>query len=55
MNYDEFIKMGANIIRYHDQMSRTATNEDIYSQKAILNFIGLFKNINELKKNKDMT
>ena len=46
---DEFIKMGANIIRYHDQMSRTATNEDIYSQKAILNFIGLFKNINELK------
>ena len=46
---DEFIKMGANIIRHHDQMSRTATNEDIYSQKAILNFIGLFKNINELK------
>ncbi|RBQ30178.1 [protein-PII] uridylyltransferase family protein [Aliarcobacter vitoriensis] len=46
---DELIKTGANIIRYHDQMSRISMNEDIYSQKTILNFIGLFKNINEIK------
>ncbi|MFV7791417.1 HD domain-containing protein, partial [Aliarcobacter lanthieri] len=35
---DELIKTGANIIRYHDQMSRISMNEDIYSQKTILNF-----------------
>lgn len=46
---EELIKTGANIIRYHDQMSRISMNEDIYSQKTILNFIGLFKNINEIK------
>ena len=46
---EEFIKKGATIIKYHDQMSRTALNEDIYSQKAILNFIGKFKSLNEIQ------
>lgn len=33
----------AKLIRYHYLMSRVATNEDIYSEKVILNFIGLVK------------
>ena len=47
---DEFIKTGANIIKYHNIMLKTASNEDIYSQKTVLNFIGLFKNIKEIMK-----
>ena len=46
---DEFIKTGANIIKYHNIMLKTASNEDIYSQKTVLNFIGLFKNIKEIQ------
>lgn len=34
----------AKLIRYHNIMSRVATNEDIYSEKVILNFSGLVKN-----------
>ena len=30
-------------------MLKTASNEDIYSQKTVLNFIGLFKNIKEIQ------
>ena len=32
------------LIKYHNQMSRFATSEDIYSEKVILNFTGLMKN-----------
>ena len=46
---DEFIKTGANIVKYHNLMIKTASNEDIYSQKTVLNFIGLFKNIKEIQ------
>lgn len=46
---DEFIKTASNIIKYHNQMSKTASNEDIYSQKTVLNFIGLFRNIKEIQ------
>lgn len=34
----------AKLIRYHNQMSKVATSEDIYSEKVILNFAGLVKN-----------
>ena len=34
----------AKLIRYHNQMSLYATNEDIYSEKVILNFTGLIQN-----------
>ncbi len=35
--------LGARVIRYHNMMSMTATNEDIYSQKVILNFTALLQ------------
>lgn len=35
--------LGARVIRYHNLMSMTATNEDIYSQKVILNFTALIQ------------
>jgi [protein-PII] uridylyltransferase len=38
---EEDISIGARIIRYHNMMSMVATNEDIYSQKVILNFTAL--------------
>ena len=38
----------AKLIRYHNRMSMVATNEDIYSQKVIMNFSGLVKNKNFL-------
>jgi len=41
---EEFIKVGANLVRYHNMMSYMATHEDIYSEKTILNFTGLIKN-----------
>jgi [protein-PII] uridylyltransferase len=37
------ITLASRIIRYHNQMSSTATNEDIYSQKVILNFTALLQ------------
>ncbi|MGE4383316.1 MAG: HD domain-containing protein [Arcobacter sp.] len=40
---EEFIKVGANLVRYHNMMSYMATHEDIYSEKTILNFTGLIK------------
>ena len=39
---EEFIKQGARLVRYINLMSYMATNEDIYSEKTILNFTGLF-------------
>lgn len=38
---EENIAIGSKIIRYHNMMSMVATNEDIYSQKVILNFTAL--------------
>ncbi len=37
------ITLASRVIRYHNQMSGTATNEDIYSQKVILNFTALIQ------------
>ncbi len=38
------IQIISKLIRYHNQMSMYATNEDIYSEKIILNFIGIVQN-----------
>ena len=46
---EEFIKIGARLIRYHNMMSYVATHEDIYSEKAILNFTALLKTKEALK------
>lgn len=46
---EEFIKLGARIIRYHNLMSYMATNEDIYSEKTLVNFTGLIKTKETLK------
>ena len=46
---EEFIKQGARLVRYHNMMSYMATNEDIYSEKTILDFTGVLKNIESLK------
>ncbi len=43
------IKKGARLVRYHNMMSYVATHEDIYSEKAILDFTGLVKNKATLK------
>jgi len=40
---DEIITVAANLIRYHNMMSKVATTEDIYSQNTILAFTGLIK------------
>ena len=40
---EKYIQLGARLIRYHNMMSYVATHDDIYSQKAILNFTGLIK------------
>ena len=45
----ELVKIGARLVRYHNMMSYVATHEDIYSEKAILSFTGLVKNIETLK------
>lgn len=42
-------KLGAKLVRYHNKMSQVATNEDIYSQKVILNFTGLLQTEKTLK------
>lgn len=46
---NEFIKIATNLTRYHNMMSYTASREDIFLEKTILNFIGLFKSIDEIK------
>lgn len=46
---EEFIKIGARLIRYHNMMSYMSTNEDIYSEKTLLNFTGLLKTKEVLK------
>ncbi len=46
---EEFIKLGARIVRYHNRMSYIATHEDIYSEKTILNFTGLITSKEALK------
>lgn len=46
---EEFIKLGARLVRYHNMMSYMASNEDIYSEKTILNFTGLIKTKEALK------
>lgn len=44
LNIDEnTINIAANLIRYHNMMSKVATTEDIYSQNTILAFTGLIK------------
>ncbi len=40
---EETINIAANLIRYHNMMSKVATTEDIYSQNTILAFTGLIK------------
>ncbi len=42
-------KLGAKLVKYHNKMSQVATNEDIYSQKVILNFTGLLETLQTLK------
>ena len=46
---EEFIKTSSRLVRYHNMMSYMATNEDIYSEKTILNFTGLLKTKESLK------
>ncbi|MCG3671297.1 HD domain-containing protein [Aliarcobacter butzleri] len=46
---EELIKVGANLVRYHNMMSYMATNEDIYSEKTILNLMGIVKTKDSLK------
>jgi [protein-PII] uridylyltransferase len=50
LEFDEkHIQVGARLVRYHNKMSYVATHEDIYSEKVILNFIGLIKSEIALK------
>ena len=50
INMDEsMVSLGARIIRYHNLMSHTATQKDIYSQKVILKFNGLLKTEQSLR------
>lgn len=46
---EESTQIVANIVRYHNLMSYTATSEDIYSQKVVLKFTGLLKNERSLR------
>jgi len=46
---EEIINTAANLIRYHNMMSKVATTEDIYSQNTILAFTGLVKTKESLK------
>ena len=39
----EYIQIGARLVRYHNMMSKVASNEDIYSEKVILAFTALLK------------
>ena len=38
---EEDTQIGSKIVRYHNMLSKVATNEDIYSQKVIMNFAAL--------------
>ena len=50
LNIDEDqITLGARVIKHHNLMSKTATTEDIYSQKVILKFTGLLKTVQTLR------
>lgn len=42
-------QIGSRLVRLHNRMSYVATHEDIYSEKAILNFTGLIKSELALK------
>ncbi len=46
---EESTQIVANIVRYHNLMSYTATTEDIYSQKIVLKFTGLLNNERSLR------
>jgi len=46
---EEHTRIGARLVRYHNMMSYIATHEDIYSEKTILNFVGLVKSELALK------
>jgi len=46
---DDVIQLTANLIRYHNMMSKVATTEDIYSQNTILAFTGLIRTHEALK------
>jgi [protein-PII] uridylyltransferase len=46
---EEQIALGARVIKYHNLMSKTATTEDIYSQKVVLKFTGVLKTAQTLK------
>lgn len=46
---DDVIQLTANLIRYHNMMSKVATTEDIYSQNTILAFTGLVRTHESLK------
>jgi len=43
------IQLGALLVRYHNMMSKVASNEDIYSEKVILAFTALLKSKLALK------
>lgn len=42
-------QLGATLVKFHNKLSQIATNEDIYSQKVILNFTGLIQTHRTLK------
>lgn len=46
---EELTRIGARLVRYHNMMSYIATHDDIYSEKTILNFVGLVKSELALK------
>ncbi len=46
---EELTRVGARLVRYHNMMSYIATHDDIYSEKTILNFVGLVKSELALK------
>jgi [protein-PII] uridylyltransferase len=46
---EEHTRIGARLVRYHNMMSYIATHQDIYSEKTILNFVGLVKSELALK------
>jgi [protein-PII] uridylyltransferase len=46
---DKLIEMGATLVRYHTDMSNTASREDIYSEKVILSFVSKLKDKKLLK------
>ncbi|VAY87180.1 [Protein-PII] uridylyltransferase [hydrothermal vent metagenome] len=46
---NEFMNLGARIVKYHNKMNQVATTEDIYSEDVILHFTGLLQNKQTLK------